>query len=200
MKAILLALTLFAWPVTTQTLTKPERDRAVAELDQSRQALRDATKGLSEAQWNFKAAPDRWSARQCVEHITLAEDLVYQIVTVQIQKEPAAPEKRGEVDGKDSFVLKTVTDRSHKFNAPEPLIPSGHFGSIMDTFKHFEQSRDRTIDYVKGTQDDLRDHYADHPALKTLDGYQWILLVAAHTRRHTAQLLEIKADPGFPKE
>jgi hypothetical protein len=31
-----------------------------------------------------------------------------------------------------------------------------------------------------------------------LDGYDWILAVAAHTARHTQQILEVKADPGFP--
>ena len=51
------------------------------------------------------------------------------------------------------------------------------------------------------TQDDLRDHFRDHPvpAIGTLDAYQWILLISGHTRRHTAQILEVKADPNFPK-
>jgi len=34
---------------------------------------------------------------------------------------------------------------------------------------------------------------------KTLDTYQWILLTSAHMRRHTAQILEVKADPNFPE-
>jgi hypothetical protein len=31
-----------------------------------------------------------------------------------------------------------------------------------------------------------------------MDGYQWILAVAAHSARHTQQILEVKADPKFP--
>jgi hypothetical protein len=31
-----------------------------------------------------------------------------------------------------------------------------------------------------------------------MDAYQWLLLLAAHTERHTAQIEEIKADPKFP--
>jgi len=33
-----------------------------------------------------------------------------------------------------------------------------------------------------------------------MDGYQWILLLSAHSQRHTAQLLEVKANANFPKE
>jgi len=30
-----------------------------------------------------------------------------------------------------------------------------------------------------------------------IDGYQWILAASAHTERHTKQILEVRADPGF---
>jgi len=33
-----------------------------------------------------------------------------------------------------------------------------------------------------------------------MDGYQWILLLSAHSRRHTAQLNEVKANANFPKQ
>jgi hypothetical protein len=32
-----------------------------------------------------------------------------------------------------------------------------------------------------------------------MDAYQWLLLNAAHCKRHTAQILEVKADPNYPK-
>jgi hypothetical protein len=31
-----------------------------------------------------------------------------------------------------------------------------------------------------------------------MDGYQWILAAAARTERHTKQILEVKAEAGFP--
>jgi hypothetical protein len=37
------------------------------------------------------------------------------------------------------------------------------------------------------------------PLGKKLDPYQWLLFIAAHSERHTKQMLEVKADPGFPK-
>jgi hypothetical protein len=54
---------------TDQTLTKADRDKGGAELEGSRQMFLDTTKGLSQAQWNFKAGPDRWSIRRmCRTH------------------------------------------------------------------------------------------------------------------------------------
>ena len=55
------------------------------------------------------------------------------------------------------------------------------------------------MDYVHTTNDDLRDHFGPHPMLGTLDAYQWILLISAHSERHTKQIEEVKADPNFPR-
>ena len=39
-----------------------------------------------------------------------------------------------------------------------------------------------------------------HPLGQPLDAYEWLLFVAAHSERHTKQILEVKADPNFPKK
>src|SRR5256885_16720950 len=101
MKSIVLAMALFLAAVTTQTLTQEERDRAVAELEGSKKAFLDATKGLSPAQWNFKAAPNRWSVAECSEHIALAEGFIFALVSEKIMKAPANPEKREAAKGKE---------------------------------------------------------------------------------------------------
>jgi hypothetical protein len=184
-----------------QTLTKADRDKGVAELEGSRQAFLDATKGLSPAQWNFKAGPDRWSIAECAEHIALSEEFIFGVVTKQVMSSPASPEKRDAVKGKDEAIIKMLQDRSHKATAPEPIDPAKHKLSAEEAVKQFLASRARTIDYIKTTQDDLRDHFFDHPvpAIGTLDAYQWIMLISGHSRRHTLQILEVKADPNFPK-
>ena len=65
--------------------------------------------------------------------------------------------------------------------------------------KNFEATRAAEIAYLKDTKDDLRDHFEEHPAFKTLDGYQWLLLNAMHCKRHTLQIEEVKQDPNYPK-
>jgi hypothetical protein len=203
MKSIFLAIALMLAADTTQTLTHEERDRAVAELEGSRKAFLDATKGLSPAQWNFKSAPDRWSVAECSEHIALAEGYIFGLVSEKIVKAPANPEKRDAAKGKDELLVKMLQDRSHKATAPEPLDPAKQASMTPEaSVKLFLDSRAHTIDYIKTTQEDLRDHLFDHPvpAIGTLDAYQWILLISGHSRRHTLQILEVKADANFPKQ
>lgn len=162
----------------------------------------DATKGLSEAQWNFKSAPDRWSVAECAEHIALSEGFIFGLVSEKVITAPANPEKRDAAKGKDEMIVKIMQDRSHKATAPEPLDPTKRPMAHADAVKLFLVNRAHTIDFVKTTQEDLRDHLYDHPvpAIGTLDAYQWILLISGHTRRHTAQILEVKADANFPKQ
>jgi hypothetical protein len=202
MKAFILVVLLLAAAATAPMLTSDERDRAVAEFEGSRKMFLDATRGLSPEQWSFKSAPERWSVAECAEHIALSEGFIFGLVTERVLKSPATPEKRDAVKGKDELIVKMLQDRSHKATAPEPLDPTKRPMSPEDSVKLFLDSRAKTIDFIKTTQEDLRDHFFDHPvpAIGTLDGYQWLLLISGHTRRHTLQILEVKADPNFPKK
>ena len=199
MKILLLAIATLLTPVADQTLTRAERDHAIAELESSRKVFLEATSGLSEAQWNFKPAPDRWSVAECAEHIGVTEAFILKMITEQALKGPAEPEKRAEVQGKDSSIMVTAVDRSAKFKAPEVIQPTRRWATSGEITKNVLENRARTIEFVSTTQEDLREHFMDHPVFKTLDTYQWILLTSAHMRRHTAQILEVKADPNFPK-
>ena len=73
----LLAIFAVTMVASTPTLTQADRDKGIAELEGSRQAFLDATKGLTPAQWNFKAGPDRWSIAECAEHIALSEEFIF---------------------------------------------------------------------------------------------------------------------------
>ncbi len=183
----------------TETLDQHDRDFAMSHLHATRKMFLDSVAGLTPEQWNFKPAPDRWSIAECAEHIALAEDLIGDMVRNQIMKSPADPSKREEVKGKDEQVIKIIPDRSAKFKAPEVIVPKHKWSNPADIVAHFKESRDHNIDYIEKTQDDLRDHFAKHPAAGMLDAYQWILLMSAHTERHTEQINEVKADPKFPK-
>ena len=184
-------------PAAATPLTQADRDKALKYLEETRQGVVDATKGLSEAQWNFKPAPDRWSVAECMEHIALAEDFMRGLVVDKVMKAPA---RRELVDlaQVDEMVITMIPDRSHKRQAPDPLKPVNHFGSPDASLKHFMDSRTTTEGYLTKTAG-LRDHAIMSPLGKDLDGYEWILFIGAHSKRHTEQILEVKADPKFPK-
>jgi uncharacterized damage-inducible protein DinB len=183
----------------SSTLTKEERERAVEYLKQTQKDFLASIAGVSEAQWKFKAGPDRWSIAETAEHIAVAEQTIWDLVSGKIMKSPATPEKRAEVQGKDEIILTKVPDRSRKAQAPERLKPTGRWATEAALVKDFEATRAKEIEYLTETKEDLRNHFEDHPALKTMDAYQWLIFNGAHCKRHTAQILEVKADPNYPK-
>jgi uncharacterized damage-inducible protein DinB len=178
------------------------REKAIAQLKETWKTLEKETKGLTPEQWNFKPAPDRWSVAETYEHLAAAEDLLFNLITERVLKTPAAPEKKDpakQAEG-DERILKMIADRSNRVQAPEPLRPTNRFGSVEETRKKYKASRQRTIDFAKKTPVDLRAHFMDSPVMPAVDGTQWLLFIAAHTTRHTAQIREVKADPNFPKK
>ena len=181
------------------TLTPQEREQALKLFQASRDNFLKSISGLSEKQWTFKPAPDRWSVAEVAEHITISETTIFGLVQKTMQS-PADPAKREQVKGKDQLILERVPDRSHKAQAPEMLRPTGRWATEADLVKAFEDARKANMNYVRTTNDDLRDHFFDHPVFGPMDGYQWLLLIATHSARHTAQIEEVKADPNFPKE
>jgi hypothetical protein len=181
-----------------QSLSAADREKAMKYLESTRQGVENATKGLSAAQWNFKAAPDKWSVAEVTEHIAAAEDYIRGMVMEKVMTAPARTAGE-DVTAIVDMVVQAIPDRSQKKQAPEPLKPTNRFGSPDGSLKHFLESRTTTEDFLAKTPD-LREHAADSPLGKKLDGYEWVLFIAAHSERHTKQILEVKADPNFPKQ
>src|SRR5260370_5578339 len=181
-----------------QDVSAADKDRALQYLESTKKGVLDATNGLSDAQWNFKAAPDRWSVAEVMEHLAAAEDMLRGMTQEQVMKTPAVPLRGAdEVKKTDEGELSMGPDRSHKAQAPEPLKPTNRFGSPAAAQKHFVESRATTEEYLKNTAG-LRTHLGDSP-MGNLDGYELLLLIAAYSELHTKQLLEVKADPNFPR-
>jgi len=192
------SLLLSAFRVSPGTLTSEERKSAVDYYLQTKARLLKDLKGLSEAQLNWKADTSRWSIYQCTEHIALSENMIFQWVQMT-EHQPATPDKRSEVKVTTEQLKAAVLDRSRKAQAPEMLKPETQFPSSETALKAYISRRDSTIDYIRNTQDDLKDHFVTHPAFGTVDLYQMLILLAAHSERHTLQIEEVMANPNFPK-
>jgi len=183
--------------ISAQELTQPEKEHALQYLESTRKDVLAATKGLSEAQWNFKSAPDRWSVAQVMEHIAASEDFIrVDLLQEKVMISPAGGPGR-DVKKIDAAVEATIPDRSHKAQAPEPLVPNNRLGSPEGSLKHFLETRATTEQFLRSTAG-LRDHVMDGPVGK-MDGYEFVLFIAAHCERHVKQINEVKAHPGFPK-
>ena len=179
----------------TGALSQTDRDHSMSYQHATRKQFIDALNGLSEEQWKYKPGPDRWSIAEVAEHIALAEDNLFQFAMGALHQPPAAP------DGKkleDTEVVARMSDRSTKAQAPADFQPSGRFKTKDELVQHFITSRDRHILYIETAPENLRGTLLKSP-MGTVDVYQMLLMIPAHTERHLAQIKEIKSSPGYPK-
>jgi hypothetical protein len=166
----------------------------VPALERTAAKFLNAVEGLTEEQWYFKPAPDRWSIAECAEHIAVSETFIRGVVEKMLEKpvETVEPEAR-----KDAVLMAMLVDRTSKFNAPDPLVPHDSFESEEELIASFVRERRETIALAKSASG-LRDRAGTHPALGNVDAYGWLLIVAGHSERHTLQIEEIKQSEGYP--
>jgi hypothetical protein len=192
--ALLLAAAL---PLVAAPLTQPDRDKLIQDLQHSRQMFLDAIADVkTEAQWNYKPGPDRWSVGECAAHIIAAEAYFRDNISEAL-KSPPLPEQQQSSAG-DAIISSMIRNRTTKFKAPTAIEPTGKVRPKGESIAAFEATRAKTLEYVRTTQDALREHGSGTPPQVT-SAYQLVLMLSGHTERHTAQLIEVKATPGYPK-
>lgn len=196
--AALTGAAVFSSSLIAGEVTKADRDKLVDHLKKTEAAFLKSIDGVSDAQWAWKAAPDRWSVAEAAEHITMSEDLLRGMAEGTM-KAPATPEILAKTKGKEEMILKSIPDRSQKFKAPEPLVPKGSFASKAALIDAFKAARAKTLAIAGGTTD-LRAYAAAGGPMGEMDAYQTILFLSAHSERHTKQIDEVKATTGYPEK
>jgi len=103
----IVAFLLFSFNTSKPALTDKERKDAIELLSKTEQGVFDALLGMSDAQLNFKAAPDRWSIADCIKHIAVTEQALWQMTDAAL-KQAANPEKRSQIKASDEQVVQMV--------------------------------------------------------------------------------------------
>ena len=187
------------------TVQSNDLDRALACFARARNRVLEVTKGLSEAQWKFKPAPDRWSIAENLEHMVIVQERVLGPIWEQLAQAPPPP-AGSNPSAIDAIVLERIPERSIRAKAPAYIEPTGTW-TLASSLERFLRNYQRLIQHVESTPD-LRQHASESAPLKyvtngaytMMDGYQWALTVASHDERHVRQILEVKADPNYPHE
>jgi len=179
-------------------LTPQEKEYATKLLKDTEAGAFNAVKNLSEAQLTFKPTPDKWSVEDCIKHIAAAEKTLWSMVYETLQK-PANPEKRADIKFTDQELVNAVEDRSHKSTTFAALEPANQpYKTLAEALTSFKNNREKLIAFMNNAPANLRNHVAVLP-IGTYDAYQFILLIAAHSNRHTQQIQEVKANVNYPK-
>jgi hypothetical protein len=178
-------------------ITDQEREKALALLTRSRQALLDAVDGVSENQAKWKPAPDRWSILEYVEHLAVSDDGLIALIRRSLAS-PARPETEEQRRERENKIRATPIPRGAN-RAPEMLRPGGRFDSLPKAVAAFLDARARTIEFAQSTQEDLRSHFSEHTVLGPMDGYQWLVGNARHAETHAGHIREVRALAEFPR-
>jgi len=195
--SLFLAVGFFAF--VSEPLTEKERKEADKFLTESEKNALKSVDKLTDAQLTFKSAPDKWSVQDCMMHIAATEKGLWSMLEASL-KDSAHPEKRKDIKWTDEDVKKNIEDRSNKVKTSPQLEPQNTgFKTMAEATASFKENRDKLINFVKTTPDDLRNHITTMP-FGSLDDYQMVLFIGAHTNRHVAQMKEVMADPNFPKK
>jgi hypothetical protein len=180
-------------------MTAGERTKVMNWMEDSRKEFLTAIDGVTEEQWKWKPAPERWSVGETAEHIVLAEALLFGAVQKAIAS-PPNPEWEEKTKGKTEFIERVMAPRLGKASAPEPIVPSGKLTQtqVRETFL---KQRAEIEKFAKETQVELKQFTVEHPfpVFGTLNAYQWLIYVPLHTERHDKQIAEVKATAGYPK-
>jgi hypothetical protein len=165
-----------------------ERTELVQNLERSRQEFLAAVAGLAESQATVRPDPARWSVLECVEHVTSVEERFLgwlenagRLGTPRIDKE------------KEAGLMTRIPDRSTRVQAPEGAWPTGRFTSLAQAMEQFEAGRTRSIQFAQARCDDLYCLDSAHPRLGPMNGVEFMIIIAAHARRHAEQIRETRA-------
>ena len=191
-----LTVCLLAAPLVAAPMSKEDREHLLVHFEMTTQMVAEQVHGLSPAQLEYKASPDRWSIREVVSHLAVAEPDYWRDLQKDLKAAPDMNRKKSAAT--DADILWYGIDR-----VVHTKTGGGH--EKVDTYKDlgealgkFQSLRATMIDYIKTTDDDMRAHsFGDR---EVIDCWQWMLEISTHAERHIQQIREIKNDSNFPKK
>ena len=191
-----LTVCLLCAPLLAAPMTDDDREHLLVHFEMTTQMVAEQVRGLSPAQLEYKASPDRWSIREIVSHLAVAEPDYWREIKEALKAAPDMKDKKS-----------TATDADIMWYGIDRVVhqKTGGGHEKVDTYKDvgealgkFQTLRATMIDYIKTTNDDMRAH--SFGTREPIDCWQWMLEISTHAERHIQQIREIKNDPNFPKK
>lgn len=176
-------------------ITAEDREHLLVHFQMTGSMLEEEIRGLSPAQLEYRPGPDRWSIRECVSHLAVAEPDYWRELQEAVKAPPDMKAKKSVNTDADIMwygidrVVHTKTGGGHE--------KVDTYKDIGEAMARFRALRATMIEYIKSTNDDLRAHSFGKD--EVIDSWQWMLEISTHSERHIQQIREIKADPNFPK-
>jgi hypothetical protein len=170
----------------------PRTEEILACLESELAGLRRAVDTVPPERRGERPAPDRWSVAEVLEHLAMVENSVLKACARQLAtaRESGLPQESDVSPVRPLLPPEEVAKRDRALPAPERLRPKGMEAAAAWT--EIETVRARLIEFMHASDGlALGQVSFPHPALGSLNLYQWLLFAAGHHARHAAQIREI---------
>ncbi len=178
--------------------TEKERKYLLDNLSRTRDSVIIETKNLSQAQWNFKESPDRWSINQVIEHLAFWDLLIQREISQALVAGPR-PElaKDARTDSATlAFLAEEIQHIAPEYTKPFTYtVPMG-LNEGKNNLAWFLKMRNEGIGFVDSTTTDLRAYFMRPRRGST---HQLFITMFAHTDRHLRQIRKVKLHANYPK-
>ena len=180
--------------ISAAPMTPEDREHLLVHFEMTTQMISEQVRGLTAAQLEYRASPDRWTIRECVSHLAVAEPDYWRDLMKSVKAIPDMGTKKSA--NSDEDILWYGIDRVEHTKTGGGHEKVETYKTLDEALSKFDALRATMIEYIKTTNDDLRAHSfgSTHP----IDCWQWMLEISTHAERHINQIREIKADPKFP--
>lgn len=179
----------------TSVWLEADRKYLVENMLRSRDEVLKKTEALTEAQWNFKEGPDKWSIKQVVEHIAIWEMLLQHEISNSFEAGPQ-PErvKTAEPDSNFvNFIMDTKPHHSLDYTKPfSYTIPMG-LNTGKSNIAWLLKMRNESINYISGTKEVLKNYFNSYGNI-----HQLFIYIFGHADRHLRQIKKIKKSINYP--
>lgn len=164
-------------------------------LDELRASTRDflaTLAGVSRSEWTWKPAPDAWSVYEIAEHACVVQRGIERLYAAKLLEQPLAVEGAAP-RWTDAQIAERLASGTRAVRAPEMVLPKGRWSSAEEITQVFTRSTESLIQWVEAHPAvELRAYGHIHPMMGMLDGVQWLIMVAAHNRRHAEQVRALR--------
>jgi len=181
-----------------------ELQKYYSQVEEIKRDAEDLARGLSEAQFNWRPEPEKWSIGECLEHLNVSARLYWPIMAQAINGARVngwfsnGPYKRPWLGS--LLVRVTEPPPKMKFKAPRRFRPPADL-PMNQVLAQFMAFQDRLLDLIRDSNGvDLGRPKIHSPATKLVKVTlgQSFGLMTAHERRHLWQARQVKDDLNFP--
>ncbi len=160
-----------------------------------------AVAGLTQAQADWRPAPERWSVGEVLHHLILSDRSFALAVRKLVQRGRREGLAAGPSARRSWPRMHTIADvsASGPVKNPERVTPA-HGLPIEQLRADLAATHESVAAQIPGLSGlDLDALRLPHPLGFELNLYRWVDIAGAHERRHLAQIEAIMAEPGFPR-